>query len=401
MINTNEILSLRNKLERLRWESYINKESDDILSQMSLVSQSISDLLKQWHPENENNIFVRSNLLKLKIAQVPEIKDLFDYFDYEENIPAEIACKKTIELCQLRDYYSIEAGYSSYPHLVLLSEGFSGQINSYDSILNYIEEPTPLNLISLDSMDEYWRYYQDIAVDGIEYYDVDPNMLKDFTITLIDMLGEEKNRERLLIVVENQSISGVAFDLTKDDKIKSAGILLKPKGIHSFFVSAHEVGHALLYLNQPSNMCFLPIWLDETHAIYIENNSQLLKKAFCKYFDEKIAARLLSNRKIGKDMELRRFYASLLTEIDMWRISKQNSSLDSKIEAISKSFGTYYKTYLDTTFQNKLQWSLDTFRTIDPVYIHNYIIAEKLCVTIEDYLYSTDIDTIKKILSRL
>jgi hypothetical protein len=335
----------------------------------------------------------------LKIEQVPEIKTLVDYFDYNEDIQADTGCKKVFELCDLRNSYALEAGYSSYPHLALSSQGFPYELKHYDDILKYIDEPTPINLPDLTCIEDYWKYYSSVAEDGIKELDVDSEMIRDFILLLLKLLGEEKHTEDLLIVVKNKPGYNLACDLTVDDDNKSVGILIAPKGIRSLFTCVHELGHALLYLNQKNNRYFLPVWLDETYGVYLEKNVRLLKRAFGDFVNDETAIKLLNNRDFLEDMELRRIYASLMVEIDLWGIIRQNMSLDEKFDYIYKSYNTHHNRYLNSRFVGRSKWYNETFRTIDPVYIHSYILAEKYYYKINNFLYSTGLDTIRKILN--
>jgi len=120
--------------------------------------------------------------------------------------------------------------------------------------------------------------------------------------------------------------------------------------------------------------------------------------AITELYNEKVAQKSIENNKMYKKLEYNRNYASLRTEIDMWDITSTTQDRHTKIKSITEKYTLHYKNYLNISFSDELAWAKDTFRSIDAIYVHSYLMAETLFRNLQKYLYNTDIKSIQSLL---
>jgi len=235
-----------------------------------------------------------------------------------------------------------------------------------------MHKPGVSDLPDIPCMEQYWAFWDAQFGSGERYA---PEDYHRFIESLLEGLGLSDMPEQLEIVIRDQPYAaGVAFDLSQGDS-RRAGILIRPKGVRAFFTAAHELGHALLYLCRSNPHSPLPAWLDEGYAHFIEDDEPLIRLALqplCP--DETIAEWLAVHRRLQR-IEHNRILASILTEDALW--SSSDLADNEAIAMVADQCRGFYRQYLGTTYADPLAWALDSFRTIDPVYIHAYALGRE------------------------
>ena len=276
-----------------------------------------------------------------------------------------------LNLINIRNKLAIEAGFPSYPELVLVTEEIDKDklidlLNKYiDGNLSKASELIKSYNIRLES------WFPDLSKINLTINEWQPIELIN---CLLELLGFDNLKKKIKINYSEKGFSGVASEISPGD----IRIVVKP--VHSLSdlkVLFHEIGHAIAYyFNKEKGLYkILPSSFDEAMAVVIEH----------------IASKLLLNnleqQKIEEIevLESTRCAISALYEFELWENPDQAEEL-------------YIKHYSKLGFKinNPSIWASDTFRSIDPVYIHNYVIGEVLAYQLIKYLLEKYSDDHKK-----
>jgi hypothetical protein len=188
---------------------------------------------------------------------------------------------------------------------------------------------------------------------------------------LLGMLGFLEVGKQMTIHYITDGFSGYAVEFSRDDIRVAVKPIESLDGLRSLF---HEIGHGVFYsLNEESGLFrILPASLNEAMAVVFEY----------------IAAFLLLDGDVREKtyelmtLEYTRCAISALFEFDLWENPHMAEAL----------YERHYSK-LGLKISDPSIWSFDSFRSIDPVYIHNYVvgasIAERLILYLND-LYSDD-----------
>lgn len=188
---------------------------------------------------------------------------------------------------------------------------------------------------------------------------------------LLDKLGFIEVKDKIKIEYRQEGFSGFAAELSPND----IRIVVEPieslDGLRTLF---HELGHAILYsLNREEGLFrILLASIDEAMAVAFEYIAPVI--LFDSYNIEKIYELMI--------LEYTRCAISALLEFDLW-------------QDLNKAEELYVRHYnkLGLEVNDSGIWTYDSFRSIDPVYIHNYVVGAKLAEKLIDYLsqkYSKD-----------
>jgi hypothetical protein len=172
---------------------------------------------------------------------------------------------------------------------------------------------------------------------------------------MLECLGFERLQEAIPITVQEQAIEGYAGILSVPHDIR---ILVRPiSSLNRWLTLFHELGHALAHaLNaQPGIFKTWTSVHDESMAVVIEHiaASVLLDQA------NRESARALSI------LENTRCAISALFEFELWEHP----------EAAERLYLRHYA-QLGLPIASPEVWALDSFRSLDPVYVQNYVIGD-------------------------
>lgn len=373
--------TLQAKLDLLTWQYYTSGADQALLeTQTAQTREAMRRLLQNIPLDGDASPEFRADLALAKIEVEPDVSRLRDIFDqHAGDLAPETAAHRLLELCRLRNWHARAQGYASYPQMALCAQGLSGREDTcYRSVLSYLHQPAVkdnVELPDISCMEEYWRVLEkQFGVTLQETYT--PDNYRQFVQSLLEALGLSRMAENLEVVVAEQPYaSGVAFDLSQGVS-RHAGILIRPAGIRAFFTSAHELGHALLYLHRSRTRTVLPAWLNEGYAVLLEDDERLIRTALrhlCS--DETITEWLTVQRRLHQ-IDYNRIWASILTEDALWTcVERMDLTDEENIATITSQCADFYSQYIGTTYADPLRWALDSFRSVDPVYVHAYALA--------------------------
>ena len=373
--------TLQAKLDLLTWQYYTSGADQALLeTEIAQTRGAMHRLLQDTPFDGDGPPELRADMALAKIEVEPEVSRLRGIFEYDDgDLAPETAAHYLLELCRLRNRHARTQGYASYPQLALHAQGLSDRGDTYGrSVLRYLRKPAAKDIAELPDipcMEQYWDVLEE-QFGPTPHGAYTPDNYRQFLQSLLEALGLSHVAEHLEIVVAEQPYAvGVAFDLSQGDS-RRAGILIRPAGVRAFFTAAHELGHALLYLRRSSAHSVLPAWLDEGYAHLIENDECLIRVALqhlC--LDERITAWLTVHRRLHR-IEHNRIWASILTEDALWAcVDRADLTDEGKIAMITDQCAGFYRQHLGTTYADPLKWALDSFRSIDPVYVHAYALA--------------------------
>jgi len=266
-----------------------------------------------------------------------------------------------LKLMNIRNKLAQEAGFSSYPELVLVTEEIDK--DKLISLLNkYIEDNLPKALELIKKYDIKWEsWFLDLSRISLTINECQPIELIN---RLLEILGLDNLKEKIKINYIEQGFSGVASEVSLGD----IRIVVEP--IHSLSnlrVLFHEIGHAISYYfnNEKGLYKILPSSYDEAMAVVIEH---IAPKLLLNNLDQEKLAEI-------EVLEYTRCAISALYEFELWGNPDHAENL-------------YIKHYSKLGFKinNPSIWASDTFRSIDPVYIHNYVIGAVLADHLTEYL---------------
>jgi hypothetical protein len=256
-----------------------------------------------------------------------------------------------LELMRVRQCLARDLGFPSYVALVLSTEGL--ELEWIVTLLEeYVEENLPTAKALIKRYDMSWpTWFSDL--DTVGRIDLDltpPGVMSRF----LEYLGFERLKEAIPITVQEQAIEGYAGILSVPDDVR---ILVRPIGsLKRWLTLFHELGHALAHaLNaQPG---IFKTWTN----VYGESMAVLI---------EHVAAFVLldqANRESARALfvlENTRCAISALFELALWERPEAAESLYAQ-----------HHSQLGLHIASPEVWALDSFRSVDPVYVHNYVIG--------------------------
>ena len=373
--------TLQAKLDRLTWQYYTGGADQALLETEIVQTRGAMHRLLQDSPlDGDGPPELRADLALAKIEAEPDVSRLRGIFEYDHgDLAPETAAHYLLDLCRLRNRHARTQGYASYPQLALRAQGLSDRGDTYcRSVSRYLRQPAAKDIAELPNipcMEHYWDVLEE-QFGPTPHETYTPDDYRRFLQSLLEALGLSDVAEHLEVVVGEQPYaSGVAFDLSRGDS-RRAGILIRPAGVSAFFTAAHELGHALLHLHRSSAHSVLPAWLYEGYAHLIEDDQRLIRVAlqhFCP--DERITTWLTVHPRLRR-IEHNRIWASILTEDALWAcVDRADLTDEGKIATITDQCAGFYRQHVGTTYADPLKWALDSFRSIDPVYVHAYALA--------------------------
>lgn len=374
------------ELQKQQWCNYFDESSYDLSkldNEMYKLVCLYSDKIKVSDRKSQiANLFIRRELVD-KNPHVSQLRNRIDCLEnYSENIPKEIRednCKYKLEMARkmkkdvlslmdMRNSLAIDSKYNSYVDLVLITEEIDKK-----KLIKLLNDFLDKNLYKAKEIIKKYNitfedWFSDLDKIGKISDKYNPAILIE---KLLEILGFIEVKNKIRIDYRQDGFSGYATELSLND----IRIAVEPiESLDSLRTLFHELGHGVLYsLNGEEGLFrILPASLDESMAVAFEY----------------IAATLLLH---GDDkekiydlmtLEYTRCAISALFEFDLWEEPNKAEELYEK-----------YYSKLGLKIDDCNIWAYDSFRSIDPVYIHNYVIGATLAQKLIDYLsqiYSND-----------
>ena len=365
----NQYLHLLWKRQRLQWENYVVGAHHNL----SLVDDEMFQLTESSYGHlalsSRKAQVIEAIVTRERVDKHPDVAQLRNQLDDWDNYTKDVSVAQdrdpvgfrlamaqnmkpdVLQLMQVRNGVARDLGFPSYIELVLSTEELE-----LGPLLTVLERYLEDNLATARKIiGEYalsWpTWFTDLGDIGHLGGVSNPTMLVTGFLQRIG-LGQVLNR--ISIISKTQAIAGYAGILSVPDDIR---ILIRPVGsLASWLVLFHELGHATAHaLNEEFGA--YKTWTsvhDETMAEVIEHVAALLllDKA------NQRAARALTV------LETTRCAISALFEFALWEQPEEAESL----------YGQHYG-QLGLEIASPEIWAVDSFRSIDPVYNHNYVIG--------------------------
>lgn len=266
-----------------------------------------------------------------------------------------------IDLMNMRNKLSRELGFSSYPDLVLNTEELDK--NMLIVLLNnYVDRNLPrvINLIKKYNIkwESWFSDLNKITKPLNEFNNIE--IIKKF----MNKIGLDNLSDKIQINYMKNEITGYASEVAPRD----IRIVVTPiKSLSDLTVLFHELGHVIsYYFNKEEGLYkILPASYDEGMAVVIEH----------------IAPKLIFGNTVQEMMEdiqileYTRCAISSLYEFELWDNPERAEELYIK-----------YYSKLGFEIKNSSIWAIDSFRSIDSVYIHNYVIGAVLAEKVFELL---------------
>lgn len=363
-----------------QWKNYFEHGNYDLSSIDDNVYRIVSKYNGLIIPSDRKSKIVHSLIEKNLIEKNPLVANLRNQIDnldnYTQNIPLnldrnnylfEISSRMkndVLNLMNKRNYFAKELGYSSYPDLILNAE----EIDK-NALIKFLKRYVNVNLpIVKELIDKYkirWESWHSdlnnisISIDHLNHIDV----IKQ----LANTMGFDLNYNKIRIIFKEHEITGAACEVSPND----IRIVVTPiKSLINLSTLLHELGHAITYYynNEEGLYKIIPPCYDEAMAVVIENIAPKI------LFDDNIKERIADIQLL----EYTRCAISSLFEFELW-------------ECPEKADDLYIKYYgmLGFNIINPVIWAFDSFRSIDPVYIHNYVIGAVLAKNLITYFTQT------------
>lgn len=357
--------------QKLQWENYALSENHNLNEIDEKIFTLISSKLESKR-EVQNRIdqifksicvkdlietspdisFIRNKIDHLKFYSIDLDKDKFkSKYEYKVALGEKLQTD-VIQLIDLRNEQARKYGYESYVDAVFCFEDLD-HINVKKLLQKYLADHLPKVKKYIKDFNISWHnWFSDLDNIGASFnFQNDPNLLDD----ILEKLGFLGLKNNLHVYIKDQPLIANAMAVSVPDDIR---ILLSPtKSLNGFRVFLHELGHAVAHgFNENQNL--FKTWTasyDEVMAVTFE------KIGFQLYENEQFqdVANILA------EIEAVRCTISFLFELDLW---------ESPNEAKKLYLHHYKKLGLDLG-QPEI-WAYDSFRSIDPVYIHNYVLGE-------------------------
>lgn len=347
-----EFLTRFFNLQRLQWENYAQGAEHNLAKGADELYTFVSGTELEFSHDRRGGI-LKGLFHRIRVDQNPSVAALRNKLDNSGNYPksgrAEAMGPDVLKLMALRNTEALNLGYKSYTDLV-----FSCEELDYELVRNILDEYLSVNLPMAKHLQRKYNirwstWFSDLSRLGLEVQADALGCAEEF----VARLGLGDALSRIAIVVKEQQIFGVTLALDVPDDVR---ILVRPvDSLAQLMVLYHEIGHGLGHaLNTQTGI--YKTWTaieDETRAIAIERIGQELLPR-----EQQQQARDLDV------LEKVRCAVSFLFEMDLYRSPQKAEEL----------YRLHYCKLVDDPGDGG-RWSLDSFRSIDSVYIYNYVLG--------------------------
>lgn len=363
------------KYQKQQWCHYY----EDGQFNLNTIDQEIFDLVS-WYKgkiDNKNrksfiaNLIINRNLVDKDKAVYQLRNKLDDYNHYNDHIPTSLNLiqrklliaksmkEDVISLMNLRNQKAVNLGYTSYTDLV-----FQYDEIKQDKTIHLLNQYLTKNLNHAKELIKKYNIHLDTWFSDLNKIKIDELSYSPYKLAreLFGALGFNN----LKITIENKtsSICSMASQLSSDDIRIMLDSVTSLSDLSTLF---HELGHAIYYslIKEKGIYQVLPPSLDEVMAVVVESIVPII--TMNKEVQEKLA-----------DIRVLEYTRCSLSALFEFKLGKDPR----KAEDLYDEF--YGK--LGIPIEDASIWAMDSFRSIDPVYIHHYVIGATLSDQIIDLL---------------
>lgn len=345
--------------QKLQWENYAQTAGHDLneidaqFFKLYVTAQQGNCLQTEIAPIITRGLVDKHPLvarLRNEVDAIYDSPDLPKDRMKRQNILTVKLTSYVMELFHLRTELAKQQGFPSYVDLVLGTEGFE-QAQVRSCIEDYLSHHLGMAKALIAKYQiKGGTWFKDVQKLGQLCVGDTKEVVAKFLLSL----GYQNLLPHIQLTIKEQPINGYvgALDVPHDVRI-----LVKPVDtLQQLSILYHELGHALSHLNNKGQGIY-KTWVsvyDEAMAVVVEQigiHTQLQGSIQ----QQATELRLLENVRLA---------ISFLFELDLWQNPHQGASL----------YAHHYGK-LGLTVDNPDAWVTDTFRSIDPVYVHSYILG--------------------------
>ena len=358
--------------KRSQWENYVDEAHHDLCA----YDEQIFALLSPYQGTLEGGTrcekVLNAIIDRACVDSHPRVAQLRNRLDDRDNYTCDIESidkrdrirfrqllsermrEDVLQLMRQRQCLARRLGYGSYPELVLWADELDPEpVRAL--LLEQMKRGLPVVTALAKSYGIKWSSWtEDLASIGNHSASADPVRLVNL---VLECLGFDRLRAAIPIVVKEQGIVGYAGVLFVPDDIR---ILMRPiTDLQQELTLHHELGHAIAHaLNRQQGI--FKTWTsshDEAMAVVMERIAALIA------LDD-------AQRKAAQELWLledTRCATSALFELELW----------DKPDKAEELYLHYYGAW-DIGAPPAGVWAADSFRSVDPVYIQNYIVAARV-----------------------
>jgi len=364
--------------QRCQWENYVNDAHHDLSGVDEQIFSLLSPYQCAFEGDSRREKVLNAIIKRACVDNHPDIarlrNRLDDWDNYTDGIQpsskqisvsfrqqlGERMREDVLELMRQRQCHARKQGFGSYPELVLWSEDLA--LKPVHALLSVkIATSLPVAASLAKNYGITWSSWFNI-LNSIGYQS-DFAGSTSLVLNVLKQLGFNSLSSTISVVVKDQPIAGFAGIITVPDDIR---ILISPiTGLHQELALYHELGHAIAHAMNRETGIF-KTWTsayDEAMAVVFERIA-----AWIVLDDEQ--------KKAAQDLwllEETRCATSALFEMELWEHPQAAEDL----------YLQHYRAWDIETLPAGV-WAADSFRSIDPIYIHNYVIAAEVAdITIE------------------
>lgn len=377
-------MNLHYQLKQQQWNNYSTNKTYDL----SLIDDQIYELVKHYYGKMDYNTrehqIINQLIDRQLVEKHPDVaklrNKLDDFSNYSQGLSKDDLIHYKINLANRvkpdvlllmnkRNELATNIGYGSYIDLVFKTEELD-----FKSVKNHLQLYINQNLTKAKHIIKKYKLSFLTWFSDLDRFDHLNNTYhpEEQINNLFQKLGFNHLKSTIDIhYTKNDNVNGYATEVSPGQlKVIAPPI----KSLYPLGILYHELGHACsMSLNNQKGICkILPASYDEVMAVVMEYLAPtiLLSKEEQEILDE------------IRTVEYTRCAISSLFEFELW----------SNIHNAETIYQKHYE-QLELTIDNPELWSLDSFRSIDPVYIQNYvlgaIIAPKL-INHLNHIYKQD-----------
>lgn len=366
---TERYLQLHFCLLRRQWESY-RYGHEGGLDEISARIYRLLERARQHIPRGEQDPQTRiaQNIIQRGLVdehpEVSRLRNRIDeiFFSLDSEPDAGQLKPLVLQLMQLRNQRARRQGFCSYPDLVFDSQNLDRRevekmVRRY--LLGHAEQ-------ARDIISRYGLNHQNWFGRLLEVSRTCPVDARELYRCAVKRLGYPAEIVDRLSIHVGEDLFGFVTAFSVPDDVR---VMIQPvRSLQQLKVACHELGHALVRaLNQGRGLAVTAgVTHDECMAVLIE---QLGLQLLLDEDDRRLAQEICLVENV-------RMAVSFSFEMDLW---EHPDGADEFYRCHYSSIGWSQKT--------PDAWVLDTFRSLDPVYMHNYILGAVVAEKTRDHLH--------------
>jgi hypothetical protein len=366
--------------QRLQWENYVAGAGHNL----SAVDARIYALMVQnkggFELPGRQGQVVDAIINRELVDKHPQVARLRNRLDDWENYAAGLSEARkrepaqyrlalarrmkpdVLRLMQLRQRLARELGFPAYVELVSGEEGLASR-----SLITLLEQYLEDHLVEVRELIQAHQlawptWFAGLGTLGHIEQGLGPTKIVD---QFLERMGFGALRGAIPIHAQPQPIAGYAGILSVPDDIR---ILIQPvSSLQGWLVLFHELGHAIAHALNTETGVFAT-WTSAHDETMAELMAQIAALVLLDADNQNAARQLFL-------LETTRCAISALFEFELWEHP----------EAAERLYTQHYR-QLGFDIAVPEIWALDTFRSIDPVYIHNFVIGSVVAEKTIDHL---------------